>query len=32
LEPEELPTKTLKKAVFYRLHERPDSVPFGQTA
>jgi hypothetical protein len=32
LEPEELPTKTLEKVVFYRLHERPDSVPYGQTA
>lgn len=31
LEPEELPTASLIKSTFYRLHER-DSVPFGQTA
>jgi len=32
LEQEELSTKTLEKTVFYRLHESPDSVPYGQTA
>jgi|SRR5580692_253945 hypothetical protein len=32
VEPEELLTKTLEKTVFYRLHEHPDSVPYGQTA
>ncbi len=32
LEQDEIPTKTLEKVVFYRLHEQPDSVPYGQTA
>jgi len=32
LEPDEIPTKTLEKTVFYRLHERPNSVPYRQTA
>lgn len=32
LEQEELPTETLEKAVFYRLHEQSDSSPYRQTA
>jgi len=32
LEAEDIATKTLEKTTFYRLHEQPDSVPYGQTA
>jgi hypothetical protein len=32
LEPEDIRTETLQKAVFYRLNEHSDSVPYGQTA
>jgi hypothetical protein len=32
LEPNDIRTDTLEKAVFYRLNEQSDSVPFGQTA
>jgi len=32
LEPEELPTKQLEKTTFYRLNDKSDSLPFGQTA
>ena len=32
MEQEELPTETLEKAVFYRLHEQSDSSPYRQTA
>ncbi len=28
----ELPTSTLRKTVFYRLNDKTDSIPFGQTA
>lgn len=32
LQREELPTKDLEKVTFYRLNDKPDSVPYGQTA
>jgi hypothetical protein len=32
LEEEKLPTEKLKKTTFYRLNDRSDSVPYGQTA
>jgi hypothetical protein len=28
----ELPTSTLRKTIFYRLNDKTDSIPFGQTA
>lgn len=28
----ELPTRSLRKTAFYRLNDRTDSIPFGQTA
>jgi hypothetical protein len=31
-EPSDQPTKDLRKTIFYRLHDKSDSVPFGQTA
>ena len=31
-EAEELPTKDLEKMTFYRLNDKSDSIPYGQTA